>query len=97
MSAIEIPIILVDVLGMIGSGWYYNAYIKGTEDAQQSDPNFFMKCLFPGCTVCLHQGCDDANDVAAVCCLGSFFTVLCWEPKNAGGSKVYVTAEPYVK
>jgi len=90
MSAIEIPIILVNVLGMIGSGWYYNAYIKGTE-YQHTEPNFFMKCLLPGCTVCLHQGCDDTNDAVAVCCIGSIFTVFCWEPKNSGGAKVYVT------
>jgi hypothetical protein len=92
MSAIEIPIILVDVLGMIGSGWYYNSYIKGTENEQQSDPNIFMKCLFPGCTVCAHQGCDNMNDVGIVFCLGPLFTVGCWEPKNAGGSKVYAIA-----
>jgi hypothetical protein len=93
MSAIEIPIILIDILGMVGSGWYYNSYIKGTEqEKSQSDPNFFMKCLLPGCTVCVHQGCDDTNDVVGVCCLGSIFTLMCWEPKNAGGGKVYVSA-----
>jgi hypothetical protein len=93
MSAIEIPIILVDILGMIGSGYYYNAYIKGTEQ-QYTEPNFFMKFLLPGCTVCLHQGWDNPNDVAAVCCLGCCFTVFYWEPKNARSEKVYVTAEP---
>lgn len=50
-----------------------------------------MKCLLPGCTVCLHQGCDNINDVVGVSCFGPIFTVFCWEPKNSGGAKVYVT------
>jgi len=50
-----------------------------------------MKCLFPGCVVCAHQGADNPKDILGVCCFGSFFTVLCWEPKNSGGGKVYAT------
>ncbi len=93
MSAVlETTCILIDVLGMVGSGMYYNTQIKGTENTPL-EPNFFMKCLFPGCTLCLHQGWDNTNDVVGVCCFGPIFTVLCWEPKNAKGSKVYVIAE----
>jgi hypothetical protein len=89
MSAVEIPLIIIDIVALAGSGAYYYAYIKDNEHAQQSNPNFVMKCLFPGCTVFSHQGFDYTNDTISVCCLGSIFTVFCWEPKNAGGSKVY--------
>ena len=88
--AVETAVALIDVVGMIGSGCYYYSYVKDSPSPPE-EPNIIMKCLFPGCVVCAHQGADNPKDILGVCCFGSFFTVLCWEPNNSGGGKVYAT------
>jgi hypothetical protein len=59
--------------------WYCRRRRDNTND---QEPNYCFKMFCPPCAVMSYQGCEDKTDACMSCCLCSFFTLCCWEPKQ---------------
>jgi len=48
-------------------------------------PGACYKCCCPVCAVAGHEGCG--VPAAMACCLGCWFTMICWTPKGTENEK----------
>ena len=67
------------VVFLIFSFWYCRRRRDNTNDEQ---PNYCFKMFCPPCAVMGYQGCESKTDGCMACCLCSFFTLCCWQPKQ---------------
>jgi hypothetical protein len=67
------------VVFLIFCFWYCRRRRDNTND---TPPNCAYKSFCPPCAVFGYQGCESKTDGCMTCCLCSFFTLFCWEPKK---------------
>ena len=67
------------VVFLIFAFWYCK---RRRDNTNEEPPNHCFKICCPPCAVLGYQGCESKTDGCMACCLCSFFTLCCWNPKQ---------------